>query len=177
MKHRQLKPLWKSGFFAVLAVAMSADVSERARAAGVELSVAVHGNEVEASWTSRSVSASAPFVHYEFQVQRSSNLVTWENVEAPIPGGFLGLAALRHTYQLPATNGQSFVRLTYRLNMPGSDLRGLDLSGADLRGANLAGANLTGARLDGTLLGGADLTGAKLTRGDLRSGESSGRES
>lgn len=118
---------------------------------------------VEISWVSQSITPTMPFVHYEFQIQESSNLVAWQNIGVPIAGGFLNSEALRHTYSLLTTNAQSFVRLNYRLNMPGADLSGLDLSGADLRGANLAGANLAGTHLDGALLGGADLTGANLS--------------
>ena len=116
---------------------------------------------VDVFWNSPSLTPTEPFVHYEFQVQYSANLTAWENV-ALIPGGFLGSASVDRVFRLPTTNAQGFVRLTYRLNMPGANLSGLDLSGADLRGANLAGANLSGTRLDGALLGGADLTGANL---------------
>jgi subtilisin family serine protease len=116
---------------------------------------------VQVSWTSPSLTPAAPFVHYEFQVQHSANLSVWENATL-VPGGFLGSASVNRTFLLPATNAQGFVRLNYRLNMPGANLSGLDLRGADLRGANLAGANLAGAKLDGALLGGADLTGANL---------------
>ncbi|HKX61508.1 MAG TPA: S8 family serine peptidase, partial [Verrucomicrobiae bacterium] len=121
------------------------------------------GGGVDISWTSQSLTPVAPFAHYEFQVQHSSDLMAWEDVSPVIPGGFLGSFTVPHVHHLNTTNAQRFVRLTYRLNMPGSNLSGLDLSGADLRGANLAGANLTGTRLDGTRLGGADLTGATLT--------------
>jgi uncharacterized protein YjbI with pentapeptide repeats len=121
---------------------------------------------VDVSWASPSLTPAAPFVHYEFQVQYSGNLTAWENA-ALIPGGFLSSASVSRSFRLPATNAQGFVRLSYRLNMPGANLSGLDLSGADLRGANLAGANLSGTRLDGALLGGADLTGANLTGSTL----------
>ena len=122
---------------------------------------------VDVAWTSTSLTPAAPFLHYEFQVQHSADLVAWENSTTFIPGGFLGSASLPHTFRLLTTATHDFVRLSYRLNMPGADLSGLDLSGADLTGAeltgaNLAGADLSGAILDGAILGGTDLTGANL---------------
>ena len=130
---------------------------------GVVLDWTAMANGVEIHWSSESLTSAEPFVHYEFQVQHSTHLQTWENAAELIPGGFLGSASVPHVFQLATTNAQDFVRLSYRLNMPGADLSGLDLSGADLRGANLAGANLSGTILDGALLGGADLTGANLS--------------
>jgi hypothetical protein len=113
------------------------------------------------TWISPSLTPTAPFVHYEFQVEYGADLSTWRNAML-VPGGFLSNASVPRSFVLPKTNTQGFVRLNYRLNMPGADLSGLDLSGADLRGANLAGANLSGTKLDGALLGGADLSGANL---------------
>ncbi|MBK7998279.1 MAG: VCBS repeat-containing protein [Verrucomicrobia bacterium] len=113
------------------------------------------------TWTSPSLTPVAPFVHYEFQVEYSADLNSWRNATV-VPGGFLGSASVPRSFVLPKTNTQGFVRLNYRLNMPGANLSGLDLSGADLRGANLAGANLAGTKLDGALLGGANVSGANL---------------
>ncbi len=117
---------------------------------------------VDVAWTSTSLTPAEPFLHYEYQVQHSLDLVAWEDSTTFIPGGFLGSASLPHTFPLLTTATHDFVRLSYRLNMPGADLSGLDLSGADLRDANLAGANLSGSVFDGALLAGADLTGATL---------------
>ncbi len=113
------------------------------------------------TWTSPSLTPVAPFVHYEFQVEYSADLSSWGNATL-VPGGFVGSDSVPRTFVLPRTNTQGFVRLNYRLNMPGANLAGLDLSRADLRGANLAGANLSGTTLDGALLGGANLSGATL---------------
>ena len=133
----------------------------RAAESAVRLATTNTSSGLAVTWTSPSITPAAPFVHYEFQVEYSADLSTWRNATL-VPGGFLGSASVPRSFVLPKTNTQGFVRLNYRLNMPGANLSGLDLSGADLRGANLAGANLSGTKLDGALLGGADLAGASL---------------
>src|SRR5262249_5446163 len=94
-------------------------------------------------------------------------LVNWANFGGIIPGGGLPTASIPHTVPLVRNPATLFARLTYRLNMPGSDLSGLDFTGADLRNANLANANLSGANLSGADLSGANLTGATLTGATL----------
>jgi subtilisin family serine protease len=122
---------------------------------------------VDISWISESLTPTPPFVHYEFQLQLSSDLDGWETEGGLLPGGFLTTDSIAHSLSLATTNAHRFVRLSYRLNMPGADLSDLDLSGADLTGADLTGANLAGANLSGTTLHGALLAGADLTGANL----------
>ncbi|MBI2929471.1 MAG: VCBS repeat-containing protein [Verrucomicrobia bacterium] len=129
----------------------------------MELAAADLGDALEISWTSRSVTVNPPFLHYEFQVQTSPNLVDWENLGATIPGGMRETASVGHNARLARDASALFARLTYRLNLPGSDLRGLDFSGTDLRGSDFTGAKLAGASFSGSDLSGASLSAADLT--------------
>jgi len=145
----------------LLLFSLLSGVKARAAESSIRLATTNMPGGLTVTWTSPSLTPVAPFVHYEFQVEYSADLSTWRNATL-VPGGFLGGGSVSRSFVLPKTNTQGFVRLNYRLNMPGANLSGLDLSGADLRGANLAGANLSGTKLDGALLGGADLSGANL---------------
>ena len=138
-----------------------------AGAAAVPLSVVEVSNGVEISWTSEAILAEPPFLHYEFQLESSTDLMVWTPAAEAIAGGAQDFAALSHSLALPLTNAQVFVRLAYRLNLPGADLSGLDLGGTDLRSANLTNANLSGADLTNADLSGADLSGAVLINATL----------
>jgi len=134
---------------------------------GVRLEWTQTEDGIEVSWVSRSLTLTPPFVHYEFQVEQSADLAVWEAPVRPIPGGFLASELMERSLLLAPTETSSFIRIAYRLNLPGADLSGLDLSGADLTDADLSGANLSGAILDGAVLAGADLDGADLDGASL----------
>ena len=91
------------------------------------LSWAMTDEGLDVSWTSPSLTEQAPFVHYEFQVQQSVDLIGWEASGALVPGGFINSPSEIHTVRLPTTDARSFLRLNYHLNMPGADLSGFDL--------------------------------------------------
>lgn len=122
-------------------------------------------------WTSDSLTTNPPYLHCEFQLEASSDLVTWTNWGAARSGGVLTARSMAQ--QAPVQPGETmkFYRLSSRLNMPGADLSGLDLGNIDLRGANLAGANLSNANLKGANLAGADLSGAILQGAQLSSAD------
>ncbi len=138
-----------------------------ARADLVPLAMNVVEGGVEISWESDSILAGPPFLHNEFQLESSADLLVWTPAGEPIPGGALDSTSFAHQFLLPLTNAQVFMRLAYRLNLPGADLNGLDLSGTDLRSAILTNANLSGANLSEADLGNADLSGALLTGATL----------
>jgi hypothetical protein len=106
-------------------------------------------------------------LHYDFQLETSSNLVAWTAAGASIPGGILTVSSVPHTLQIPKNSNTGFFRLRCVLNVPGADLTGVELSGSNLRGANLAGAMLTKANLGGADLSGANLGGARLAGANL----------
>ena len=134
---------------------------------GITLQVADLGDDIEVSWVSRSITRDPPFLHHEFQLQVSSNLVDWVNQGALIAGGVQSSASISNVVRLSKSSNAVFARLVYRFNMPGVDLSGMELSGADLKGAALGGADLTGANLTGADLTGANLVGANLSNATL----------
>ncbi len=114
------------------------------------------------AWQSDSITTNTPYLHYEFQLETSLDLLGWTNFGSLIPGGVLSNRSVTHRVPLARTNRFAFYRLNYRLNAPGVDLSGADLSGTDLRNANLSGANLSNAILTEAQLSGANLAGALL---------------
>lgn len=138
-----------------------------ASAGEVRIRADLAGEAIKVSWPSDSLTPNSPFVHYEFVIETSQDLADWHPDATPIPGGFLGSAQVRHERLVPVIDQRGYLRLSYRLNLPGADLSGLDLRGADLREANLAGAKLVGTQLAGAVLTGANLTGADLGNANL----------
>jgi uncharacterized protein YjbI with pentapeptide repeats len=139
----------------------------RVGAVEVRLGASMAGESLRISWQSDSLTTNAPYIHNEFQLETSQDLLGWEVDPATIPGGFLGVAQVGHERLVPMMHQRGYVRVRHRLNLPGADLSGLDLRGTDLRDANLAGAKLVGTQLAGADLTGADLTGADLRNADL----------
>jgi hypothetical protein len=135
----------------------------------IALSVAETETSFLLVWTNRSLTAIPPFLHYDAQLEASADLVVWQPLAAPIPGGTLAVQSRSHAVEVPKTSGPVFYRLVQRLNLPGAMIAGADLTGADLRGADLSGVDLQRARLDGADLSGATLSGAKLEGASLGS--------
>jgi hypothetical protein len=135
--------------------------------AAVQLRAADAGDAVAVSWTSQTLSGGPPFLHYQYQLQVSSNLVEWRDFGGTIPGGVWPEASISYSIRLAKDSPGMFSRLLYQFTMPGANLSGMDLSGADLRNAVLSNANLTGANLTGADLSGATLTGANLSGATL----------
>jgi hypothetical protein len=136
-------------------------------AAELILGISDSGDAVEVSWNSQSVTANAPFLHYDFQAETSADLSEWVAFGGAISGGALATASIPRFIRIPKGTAASFYRFNYRLNLPGVDLSGLNFSGVDLRNANLSGANLRNANFSGADLAGAILTGANLSGADL----------
>ncbi|MBL9171788.1 MAG: VCBS repeat-containing protein [Verrucomicrobiales bacterium] len=139
----------------------------RVGAVEVRLGASMAGESLRISWQSDSLTTNAPYIHNEFQLETSQDLLGWEVDPATIPGGFLGAAQIGHERLIPRMHQRGYVRLRHRLNLPGADLSGLDLRGADLRDANLAGAKLVGTHLAGAVLTRANLAGADLRNANL----------
>jgi len=130
---KSLAPIW-----ARVCVLLFAPILTSAGQSGiVDLEARDTGTAIEVSWRSGSLTSVELYLHYEFQLQRSTDLLTWENIGELIPGGVRATETEPHSVQLPEISGAEFYRLAYRLNLPDSDLSGLDLSEADLRGSNL----------------------------------------
>jgi len=133
------------------------------RAASVSLEILREGSEIRGRWISDAVTTTTPFIHPDYTIERSLDLVAWERLGTPIPGGLLDQGSVAHEVVLtPSEMETVFLRLVYRVNLAGADLNGLNLAGADLSNADLSGADLSGANLQG-----ADFTGATLAGTDF----------
>ena len=67
--------LWLRGLLIACVAALTWHLpGASARAAGFTLAVSDDADVIEVSWTSKSITTNAPFLHYEFQVETSLDL-------------------------------------------------------------------------------------------------------
>ncbi len=135
--------------------------------------------DYEISWISHSITHNEPYLHYECQLEMSTDLASWRSVGDRLPGGVRASASIPHTVRVPAADSRQFYRLSYRLNAMGIDLSGMDLTGLNLRGADLRSTNLenailTDADLSHALIAGASLKDAELANTNFNEVELNG---
>jgi uncharacterized protein YjbI with pentapeptide repeats len=164
--------LMKTILLTLLSAAISIGV-----AAEADLNLQIHhtGGVTASSWLPRLiVPANAPSILPDYEVQRSSDLNSWQAVHR-VKGG-IGLDGGPITFfpTLAGSNGPVFFRVLEQVDLPGADLRGIALADANLTGANLAGVNLAFAALANVNLSHADLSGADLSYADLTYADFSG---
>ena len=146
----------------------------RSPAATLEIAIQKLGNEVEVSWTSVSLTPTAPYEHCDFDLQQSSELLAWTNAKPRLSGQTLNEFSKVLRERVPISGGRMFFRLVRTFDRAGANLSGLDLSGADLRGANLAGADLAGSTLAGAQWTGANIQAVDLGRTSMAGVDFSG---
>jgi hypothetical protein len=134
----------------------------RAPSAKLELAIQKQGSEVELSWTAASLTPLAPYLHYDYDLQQSPDLLVWTNAKPTIPGQTIEEFSQVLRERVPLATGPAFFRLARRFDRSGANLSGLDFSGADLTGANLVDADFSGSTLAGASLRGANIQGVDL---------------
>src|SRR5688572_30146921 len=74
---------------------------------GAEVRLAIDDSGL-LSWNSDSITTNTPYLHYEFQVETSPDLLGWTNFGSQVPGGLLTNRSFTYSVAVPPTNRFAF---------------------------------------------------------------------